>query len=175
MARIILNICHWVEDSCQPWQGTFVPPIWLSCYDNWVCGLKSNIMMVPKLIKHRKKREPDQSTRKLTACLIQALRARNSLSQACLVLLSFWDTVSFHKEGPEGKKHLNEIKCLRQLEDKFLVEHLNNLQHIFSHTKNKLCKVFSWVSQLSALGRFQVVGWEETILDRFEHYTQCYL
>ena len=76
------------------------PPPWLSCCDNnWVCGLKSN--MVSKLIKHRKKREPGQSTRKLTACLLQALRARNSLSPACLVMLSFWDTDSIHKEGPE--------------------------------------------------------------------------
>ena len=31
--------------------------------------------MIPKLIKHRKKREPNQSDRKLTACLIQALSA----------------------------------------------------------------------------------------------------
>ena len=83
-------------------------------------------MMVPKQIKHRKKREPDQLTRKLTACLIQALRAQNSLSQACLVMLSFWDTVSI-KKGLKKKKRLNEIKYLRQLEDKFLVEHLNNL------------------------------------------------
>ena len=30
-----------------------------------VCGLKSN--MISKLIKHRKKRDPDQSPRKLTA------------------------------------------------------------------------------------------------------------
>ena len=36
-----------------------------------VCGLKTN--MISKLIKHRKKREPDQSTRELTACLIQSL------------------------------------------------------------------------------------------------------
>ena len=60
-----------------------------------VCGLKSN--MISKLIKHRKKRDPDQSPRKLTACLIQALSAWNSLSQACLVMLSFWDTASIKK------------------------------------------------------------------------------
>ena len=41
------------------------------------------------------------------------------------------------------KNHLKEIKYLKQLEDKFLVEHLNNLQHIHCNTKNKLCKVFS--------------------------------
>ena len=110
IARIILNICHRVQDillssnmkSPPTLTGHFCAPPWLSCCDNnWVCGLKSN--MVSKLIKHRKKREPCQSTRKLTACLIQALRAQNSLSQACLVMLSFWDTNSIHKEGPEIK------------------------------------------------------------------------
>ena len=60
-------------------------------------------MMVPKLIRHRKKREPDQSTRKLTACLIQALRARNSLSQAIVWYCCLSGTHSFHKEGPEKK------------------------------------------------------------------------
>ena len=91
------------EVSTNPDRTLFSPPLpspWLSCCDNnWVCGLKSN--MVSKLIKHRKKREPGQSTKKLTACLLQALRAQNSLSQACLEILSFWDTDSIHKEGPE--------------------------------------------------------------------------
>ena len=71
-------------------KGHFCAPIWLSCHDNWSLWFKPN--MINKLIKHRKKREPYQSTRKLTACLIQALSAWNSLSQACLVMLSFRDT-----------------------------------------------------------------------------------
>ena len=131
IARIILNICHQVQDmllssnmkSPPTLTGHFCAPPWLSCCDNnWVCGLKSN--MVSKLIKHRKKREPCQSTRKLTASLIQALRAWNSLSQACLVMLSFWDTNSIHKEGPEKIeiKTIKDIKYLKQL-DTFLVEH----------------------------------------------------
>ena len=131
IARIILNICHRVQDillssnmkSPPTLTGHFCAPPWLSCCDNnWVCGLKSN--MVSKLIKHRKKREPGQSTRKLTACLLQALRAQNSLSQACLVILSFWDTDRIHKEGPEKIyiKTIEEIKYLKHL-DKFLVDH----------------------------------------------------
>ena len=130
IARIILNICHRVQDillssnmkSPPTLTGHFCAPPWLSCCDNnWVCGLKSN--MVSKLIKHRKKREPCQSTRKLTACLIQALRAWNSLSQACLVMLSFWDTNSIHKEGPE-KIEIKTIKDIKYKKlDTFLVEH----------------------------------------------------
>ena len=130
IARIILNICHQVQDillssnmkSPPTLTGHFCAPPWLSCCDNnRVCGLKSN--MVSKLIKHRKKREPCQSTRKLTACLIQALRAWNSLSQACLVMLSFWDTNSIHKEGPE-KIEIKTIKDIKYKKlDTFLVEH----------------------------------------------------
>ena len=80
--------------------------------------------MVSKLIKHRKKREPGQSTRKLTACLLQALRAQNSLSQACLVILSFWDIDRIHKEGPEKIyiKTIEEKPNIKQF-DKFLVDH----------------------------------------------------
>ena len=67
-------------------KGHFCAPIWLSCHDNWSLWFKPNI--INKLIKHRKKREPYQSTRKLTTCLIQALSAWNSLLQVWLVMLS---------------------------------------------------------------------------------------
>ena len=102
-------------------KGHFCAPIWQSCHDYWVCGLKSN--MTSKLIKHRKKREPDKSDRKLTACLIQALSAWNSLSQACLVMLSFWDTQLPSRRAWKKKTTIRKIKYLKELEDKFLFEH----------------------------------------------------
>ena len=76
--------------SAHSLKGHFCVPIWLPDHIIKVCCLKSN--MIFKLIKHKKKQEPDQSDRKLTACLIQALSAQTSSSQACLVMLSFWDS-----------------------------------------------------------------------------------
>ena len=104
------------------WKDTFVPPFDYLVMITEVCGLKSN--MISKLIKHRKKREPGQSTRKLTACLIQSLSAWNSLSQACLVMLSFWDTqLPSRRAWKKTTTTIRKIKYLKELEDKFLFEH----------------------------------------------------
>ena len=122
--QVCQRICCMIKErlsflSPHSLKGHFCAPIWLSCHDNCVCGLKSN--MISKLIKHRKQREPDQSTRKLTACLIQALSTWNSLSQACLVMFFFFFNVflsgthSCHKEGPEKKTTIRKIKYLKEL------------------------------------------------------------
>ena len=55
------------------WKDTFVPPFDYLVTIIEVCGLKFNT--ISKLINHRRKRKPDQSNRKLTACPINALSA----------------------------------------------------------------------------------------------------
>ena len=75
----------------SPWKDTFVPPFDYLIVTIEVYGLKSN--MISKLIINTERKESLKSVSQKTYCLSYTdLSAWNSPSQACLVMLSFWDT-----------------------------------------------------------------------------------
>ena len=140
-----------------------------------VCGLKSNT--ISKLIKF-------QENLLLVSCRLKVLETRYPYHRhAWLCCLS--GTHSFHKEGPEKMNKNIIIKKIRYLTRTFWLN-INTISGIFSTLKTNCVRfsiewVNSWILKVKG-SRFQLVGYEETIWDRFEHcndlfihHTQCYL
>ena len=80
--------------------------------------------MINKLIKHRKKREPYQSTRKLTACLIHSgFKCWKLLITGMLGNAVFQGHTASIKKGLKKTTTIRKIKYLKELEEKFLFEY----------------------------------------------------
>ena len=105
----------------SPKLGHISAPIWLSCHDNWVCGLKSD--MISKLIKHRKKKRTWSVYQKTYCLSYTAFKCLKLLITGMLGNVVFLGHTASIKKGLKKKKTIRKIKYLKELEEKFLFEH----------------------------------------------------
>ena len=103
-------------------KGHISAPIWLSCHDNWVCSLKSN--MISKLIKHRKKKRT-WSVYQKTYCLSHTVfKCLKLLITGMLGNVVFLGHTAAIKKGlKKTTTTIRKRKYLKELEEKFLFEH----------------------------------------------------